>query len=293
MKFFVPFFNRQVHTCNVTSDSRIELQFDVEKPVDLVDLALAFQSFSRQYKKFVTNYLDEKNIQIPDEDSVRLYVTKIESNCIKAEMAWVDPNGLFAGALVLMDNANTIFEFLKHIRFYLNAFRDKSVIPENKQLGKRDCEDFKQILTPVVKAGTGSLKLKQLKYNKHGKPATLMEMEYVSDEAVRAMKGFTEKLALMEKTSAADFQKVSLRLKGVEDKIHKADSKRTRDFGVIERICSKAIPVYWISEMDEKKLKAHDGNHFKCSLVVDVNVETKDGDPKFYRVVKLHDILDD
>jgi hypothetical protein len=293
MNFPFSFLHKSVQTKKVISDSRIELQFDVEKPVDLVDLALSFQSFSRQYKKFVTGYLDEKNIQIPDEDSVRLYVTKIESNCIKAEMAWVDPNGLFAGALVLMDNANTILEFLKHIRYYLNAFRDKTEIPASKLLGKRDCEDFKQILTPVVKAGTGSLKFKQLKYDKRGRPSTLMEMEYVSDEAVRAMQGFTEKLALMEKTSAADFKMVSLRLKGVEDKIHKADSKRTRDFGVIERICSKAIPIYWISEMDEKKLKAHDGNHFKCSLVVDVNVETKDGDPKFYRVVKLHDILDD
>ena len=116
------------------SDSRIELQFDVEKPVDLVDLALSFQAFSRQYKKFVTAYLDDKNIEITDENSVRLFVTKIESNCIKAELAWVDPHGLFAGALVMMDNANTICEFLKHIKFYLNYFRDKSEISSSKEL---------------------------------------------------------------------------------------------------------------------------------------------------------------
>jgi hypothetical protein len=51
--FWFPFFKRRWQAAGVISDSRIELQFDVEKPVDLVDLTLAFATFSRQYKKFI------------------------------------------------------------------------------------------------------------------------------------------------------------------------------------------------------------------------------------------------
>ena len=54
------------------SDSRIQLQFDVDKPVDLVDLTLAFQAFNRQYAKFVNSYLSEKDVEIPDEDAEKM-----------------------------------------------------------------------------------------------------------------------------------------------------------------------------------------------------------------------------
>jgi len=276
------------------SDSRIQLQFDVDKPVDLVDLTLAFQAFNRQYAKFVNSYLSEKDVEIPDEDSVRLYVTRIESNCILAELGWVDPHGLFPGVLVVMDNVNTIREFLKNISFYLDYFRGAiGEISESKQLGKRDCEDFKNLLAPVVKAGKGSLKYKELKYDKDGKASTLTEMEYVTDEAVKATNGVTRRIELLEKTTAADHEKVLLGLVSIEEKIHKPESKRTHDYGSIESIFPKPLAVYWLSEVDQMKVKGYDGNPFKCSFVVDVNVETKHGEPRAYRVVKLHDILPD
>ena len=276
------------------SDSRIQLQFDVEKPVDLVDLTMAFQSFNRQYAKFIASYLSEKDVENIDEDSVRLFVTRIESNCILAELGWVDPHGLFPGVLVMMDNVNTIREFLKNISFYLDYFRGAiGEIPENKQLGKRDCEDFKNLLAPVVKAGKGSLKYKELKYDKEGKPSTLTEVEYVTDEAVKATQGVTRRIELLEKTTAADHEKVLLSLVSVQEKILKPESKRTHDYGTIESICPKPLAVYWLSEVDQMKVKGYDGNPFKCSFVVDVNVETKHDEPRAYRVVKLHDILPD
>lgn len=275
------------------SDSRIELQFDVDKPVDLVDLTLAFAAFSRQYKKFIGSYLQEKKIEIPDEESVRLFVTRIESNCIVAEMGWVDPAGLFAMALVMMDNANTIHEFLAHIAFYLDYFRGKIKITDDKQLGKRDCEDYRDLLTPVTKAGKGSLRFKELKYDKAGKPSAITELEYVSDEAMKALKGANQRIELLETTTAADHPKVLMYLESVEKKIEKPESKRTRDYAVIETVCSKPLPVFWLSEMDQQKVKNYDGNHFKCSFIVDANVGTKHGEPRSYRIAKLHDIIPD
>lgn len=45
--------------------------------------------------------------------------------------------------------------------------------------------------------------------------------------------------------------------------------------------------------MDQMRVKNDPRNPLKLSLIVDVNVEKKHGEPKAYRVVRLHDILDD
>lgn len=293
MNFPFPFFRKIHHTERVISDSRIEIQFDVDKPVDLVDLTLAFAALSRQYKKFIWTYIEDKKLEIPDEESVRLFVTRMESNCIIAELGWVDPNGLFAAALVMMDNANSITEFLKNLKYYINYFRDNQAIPDDKQLAKRDCEDYRDLLTPVTKAGKGSLKFKELKYGKDGKPKAITELEYVSDEAVKAIHGINQRIGLIEETAAADHPKVLMYLESVEKKIEKPESRRTRDYGVIETICAKPLPVLWLSEMDQKKVKNYDGNLFKCDFIVDANLATKHGEPRAYRIVRLHDIIPD
>lgn len=290
--FWLPFYNRKRQCGDVISNSRIELQFDVEKPIDLVDLTLAFAAFSRQYKKFVTTYLQEKNIEIENDDSVRLFVTKIESNCITAEMGWFDPNALFGAAYVMMDNANTVREFIKNLSFYYDAFRGVISIGEEKQLGKRDTEDYRDLLQTVVDGG-GSLRCQEINYDKNGVRSSNFKMEYVSDDAVRAMRGIESRISILEKTSAADYEKVLMSLDSVQEKIQKAESKRTRDYGIIERISSKPLPVYWLSDLDQKRVKSFDGNLFQCSLIVDANVEAKHGETKAYRILKLHDIIPD
>jgi hypothetical protein len=293
MNFKIPFLNKSSHVYRMISDSRIEIQFDVETPIDLVDLTLAFTALSRQYKKFVMGFIKEKELEIPDEDSVRLFVTRIESNCIIAELGWVDTGPLLLTAVVLMDKANTIQEFLKNLSFYIHYFQDKLPFPQGKQPGKRDSEDYKDLLNPVAKAGNGSLKLKELKYDKEGKPKSLFEMEYVSDQAVKAIHGIDDHIKQIEATADADHKSVLMYLESVEQKIQKPDAKRTRDYGVIESLFEKPLPVFWLSEMDAQKVKNYDGNPFKCSFMVDANIETKHGEPRAYRIVKLHEIIAD
>ena len=289
--FWLPFSKRKRQCEDVISDSRIELQFDVEKPIDLIDLTLAFQAFHRQYSKFVAVHLEEKNVEIPSEDSVRLYVTKIESNCIFAELAWFDPQTLLSGAVVLMDNANTVCEFLKSLTVYLEFFKGKFDLPEGKQPGLRDSHDFKDLLEPIMSAGDGAFKYRCAKY-KNGIKTIEAEVEHVSTEVVKAMNGIDARIALLEKKSSADHENVLLSLESVQDKMVKPEKKRTRDYGTIERISSKPLPIYWASEMDQQKVKSHP-YPFKISIMVDVNVETKHGEPRAYRIVSLRDIIDD
>jgi tetrahydromethanopterin S-methyltransferase subunit G len=288
----LPRFHWPWYSSRVISESRIQIQYDVDKPVDLVELTLAFGALNRQYRKFVKAFVQEKEIEIPDEDSVRLFITKIESNCITAELGWVDAGTLFTGLIVVMDNYNTMHEFLKKIGEGIDFVRGKVSGGIKKELGKKDCEDFRDILVPAFN-GAGLLGFKQLRYDAKGNVKSVAELAYISEEVAKALAGANKKIEELEAVEAADHQKVLMYLESIEKKIGKPETKRTHDYGVIESVSKKTLRVVWLSEMDQAKVKEYRGNHFKCSLLVDANVETVRGEPKAIRVLRLHEIIPD
>ncbi len=288
----LPRFRWPWYRSRVISESRVQIQFDVDKPVDLVELTLAFGALNRQYRKFVKAFVQEKDIEIPDDDSIRLFVTKIESNCIIAELGWVDPGTLFAGIILLMDNYNTVHEFLKKICEGIDYVSGKVVVGMKKELGKKDCEDFRDLLIPAFN-GAGLLGFKELKYDAKGNVRTVSELAYVSEDVAKALAGANKKIEELESIEAADHQKVLMYLQSIEKKIGKPEAKRTHDYGVIESVSKKELRVVWLSEMDQAKVKEYSGNHFKCSFLVDANIETVRGEPKAIRVVRLHEIIPD
>jgi hypothetical protein len=77
---FIP--NTNGYSGQMISNARLNLQFDVEDPIELVDFTLALGSFGNQYQRFIEWKTRKSNIE-PDylKESVKLCVTKIESNC--------------------------------------------------------------------------------------------------------------------------------------------------------------------------------------------------------------------
>jgi hypothetical protein len=189
---FLPRFQWPCYRSRVISESRVQIQFDVDKPVDLVELTLALNALNRQYHKFVRAFVQEKDIQIQNDDSIRLFVTKIESNCITAELGWVDTGTLFTGLLVLMDNYNTVHEFLKKIREGIAYVSGNVVVGMKKEPGKKDCEDFRDLLIPAFN-GAGLLGFKELKYDAKGNVRTVSELAYVSEDVAKALAGANKK----------------------------------------------------------------------------------------------------
>jgi len=65
-----------------------------------------------------------------------------------------------------------------------------------------------------------------------------------------------------------------------------------------QAIYEKPLPVYFISDLDQQKIRfiIHDEkrNPLKVSFNVDVNVEKdRNNTPKFYRIVNVHEIYTD
>src|SRR5262249_5403765 len=98
---------------------RLVLELDPGGPVELTGLTESFAALARMYGR---HYRTESDI----EPAPRLYVTRVQSGSIVAEIA---PYATIAGALVAtMGGANTIGDFVRRLSAGIGAFSDPSKI---------------------------------------------------------------------------------------------------------------------------------------------------------------------
>jgi hypothetical protein len=114
------------------SDARILLHFDIHDPIELTELTLSFGSLAKQYRKHLTDELRSQGKKVKDINDIKLYITKIENNCILAELAGaVD----VLGTLVSVANYTEIFvKFIENVDKAIGFFRT---------LSKRDVKSIK------------------------------------------------------------------------------------------------------------------------------------------------------
>ncbi|MEQ8962572.1 MAG: hypothetical protein RLP02_32460, partial [Coleofasciculus sp. C2-GNP5-27] len=122
--------------------SRLQVHFDVHQPIELVEFTMAMQSLAHEYQSFVA----DKNGVKPspaNKDAARLYITRIENNCILAELAQAS---MFMGQMIhSMDQVNIFVDFTKNIKhaveFFVGVSKrgnvDANDIPYSKRQMKR------------------------------------------------------------------------------------------------------------------------------------------------------------
>lgn len=279
------------------SQSRIVLHFDVHEPIELMELTLSFSALAKQYRKFLVDKAKQQSEKINDAD-VKLYITKIENNCILAELAGAV--NILGSLMPLMDYANIFVEFTKNLNNTINYFqglsKSENIDPKKIPYTKRQCEDFSNFLNVVAKNKGGKLGIAVAKYEKDdGEAKCIAEFEFQSEEALDAQKGALMAQRALEYTGEADYTNVLMYFHQTNIEDPKSQG-RTGDKAIIKSISDKALPVYFISDLDSDKIKTFVDdpslNPFKASYRVDVNVETDRNEvPKFYRVMRLHEII--
>lgn len=280
------------------SQARIILHFDVHQPVELMELTLSFGSLAKQYRKFLSDKARQNGQKISDDD-VKLFITKIENNCILAELAGAVS---ILGSLVpIMDYANVFIDFTKNINnailyFKGIASKDSELVPSEIPYSKKQCEDIANFLNVVSKNKGGNLGIAVAEYAKDdGETKHHVKFTFTSDEAFEAQKGALIAQRALEYRGDADHKNVLMYFHQTNIEDPKSDGL-TGDKAIIRSISDKPLKVYFVSNLDSDKIKSfiHDPsmNPFKASYRVDVNVETDRNDiPKFYRVMRLHEII--
>lgn len=264
-----------------------------------MELTLSFGSLARQYKKYLTEKAREHGQKINDAD-VKLFITKIENNCILAELAGA--TDILGSLFSLMDYSNAFIEFTKNLNnaivYFQGLVKKEKIDPALIPYSKRQCEDLENFLNVVAKNKGGKLGIAVAEYTKDSdKVKYHVKFSFTSEEAFEAQKGTMLAQRALEYKSDADYKNVLMYFHQTNIEDPKQDG-RTGDRATIKSVSDKPLPVYFISDLDNDKVKSFKDdpslNPFKASYRVDVNVETDRNDiPKFYRVLRLHEIIPD
>jgi hypothetical protein len=269
------------------SESRFLIQYDTAQPIELSALSNAFAGISRQYSNFIRS---QTNVELAAEEVV-LYVTKIENNCILTELAPYIGYGLTT--IHVLDWPAALKQFADTINDYFEYFKALNLGKLIGKIGKRDAEDFRDFLAVVANNDSGAIVTEVVKYDEAtGKKTSAIKYAYKPAEISEAYQGVTSYLSKITSQESNVFEKVLLYLPQLNVEAHKSEGQ-TADRGVIESISPKKLPVYWISDLDSRRIKNQSVNPHKVSYIVDVSVQTKNDTARAYSVLRLHDILND
>ena len=259
---------------------------------------MSFSSFAKQYRKYVADMLRDKGKKTKDTE-IKLYITKIENNCILVELAGA------AGTLFSAMNYTNIFvDFTEHINNKIHYFRKLATENQPKTkasdipYSKEECKDHTKFLEPIVKNKDGVLGISVAEFTKETETEKIhTKFEFSSAEASKSREGALSAQRILEETVKTFYQNVLMYFHQTNVDESKADG-RTEEKAVINSIDSKALPVYIISPLDRKKINSLKSdpkmNMFTVSYRVDVNVEKDKNDiPKFYRILEVHEIIPD
>lgn len=278
---------------------RLRLHFNVHEPVELVEMTLAFQGLGYEYQSFLKSQYANSDSKIKTAE-VKLYITRIESNCILAELAPALP--LLGVIAPVFSDVNTVHDFVKNtataIQWLIGIGKERTISPEDIPYNKRRIGHIRDVVRLVAKNRDASLGLSAIRYEEStGEDRAILEMKFSDTECRSAEDGATRALAALDLREKADKEKVLMYFYQTNIEDPKTDG-RTGDKAVISSISPDPLRVYIIPEVDQQKVRYvlddKSSNPLHTGFVVDVNVENdRNGRPKIYRVVRVHDVIYD
>jgi hypothetical protein len=248
----------------------VKLTFEIKNqhPVELVDLTQSLLSFADEYKRYIAGNEDP----VVAED-VRLYVKEMRSGSIIADLVANAPY-----ALPLIENANTVFEFIKYLKEATDYLLGKS--DKKPELDKANYENFVKILEPISKDHSSQLNIGAININQPQAPVIINLNSLESNAAQNAAK---RELDALKEPVTGMHEKVLLYWYQARNDPHSDKGDRA----IIESIFSSPVKVVFVNETIKAKILS--GDLFHLAYVVDVAVETIKGRPALYRILEMHE----
>lgn len=278
---------------------RILFHLNVHEPIELVQMTLAFQGLGYEYQSHVR----EQSLALGNKsctNDVKLYITKIESNCILAELAPALP--MLGAIMPIVSDVKTLVDFIENtktiINWLISIARKNDVIPEDVTYTKKKISNMRDVIKLVAQSKGADLRLKALKFEeKSGSDLAVLEVLFTEDDCREAEKGASRALLALEKKEQADKEKVLMYFYQTNTDDPKSNGK-TGDKALIQSVTTEPLSVYVLSEIDQHRIrnvlddKSH--NPLLTGFVVDVNIEKdRKGRPKIYRVLRVHEVVYD
>jgi hypothetical protein len=287
------------------SGDRLVLKLDPGGPVELTGLTGSFGALARMYGR---HYRIDTDI----EPSPRLYVTRMDSGSVIAEIA---PYAVIMGALVTtMGGANTIADFARRLSAGIRTFSDptriKTASADAEPLpSKDDAADIRAFVRPLTGKAGATLNITHARLEtRTGDKHTIVEYSFDEAELNRAAVNIDQALssggdflALVgesepheEVTTEAILQDVMLFFEQASRKPGR-ERGRTGDRGIIPDVSSKPLPVYFrksFQNLKDQMIRGEANPLTSNAFIVDVYVHRdEENEPKAYYVTNVHRIV--
>lgn len=280
-------------------DARLEVNFDVDRPIELVQLTLALQSMARDYRRYANDAVRDSGGKVSDDD-IKLYVTKVETGSIVAELGSA---ASVMGAFVPLLPVSPLFAgyvqfFAESVSYFTSLARRTGLKASDITATKAAAQAIADIMAVPASIVGSKFKLSARVAGKNADGAEFAaEIVLTSEEAAEAQRGALIAQKVLDYRGDADHENVLLYFERTSTKGAKSDG-RTDDKAVINSISPKALPVHFASALDAARINDMKAdprqNPFKAGFRVDVNVETdRNQIPRFYRVVHIHEVISD
>lgn len=261
-------------------------------------MTLAFQALGRDYRRFLNDKIRAEGGKVSDDD-VKLYITKIESNCILAELAGASQ--IVGAYFSLLDYQNIFMEYVRNFGSVVSYFRgiarlERPTVSDIEATTKAGAQAIADVMAVVAHNRGGRFALRARAGSETpGGHKVYAEVELTSEEAAEAQRGALIAQKVLDYRGDADHKNVLMYFQRTSTESAKSDG-RTDDKAIIRAVSDKALPVHFASGLDQARINDlkddPNSNPFKAAYRVDVNVEVdRKGTPRFYRVVHLHEIL--
>ncbi len=240
-----------------------------DKPVELIDLTNSLFGVADEYRRFLI-----REGGPPAADGVKLYVKKISSSDIIAELV-TD----CAGLLPIISYSKNVCDFAKYIKTALDFFLGRA--KEGVELEKTNYENLNNILEPVAKDKASQLNITPVV---NGDLNFNISINVNSIEANAAQNEIRKKLESLKEPMVGYHKKVLLYWYQARKDMKSAAGDRA----IVENIYGAPVKVIMDEDVKADMLGVSE-NPFKMAYIVDVEVQTIRNKPTIYKIVRLHD----
>lgn len=277
-------------------DHRIIVDLCSGEPFEINDFTQSFAAIARMY---------ERNYRTDDRDAPKLYITRLETGSILAEIAPCWDVAAVGTAVTMMDGGVIVSDFVNRIWRGIRAFSTPSGAETTLRIDAPpldDARDIREFTKPLVGKSGATLGIKHARFEK-GEGHTIVEHRFDESElnmaSINIEKVSAELILTHVAPNEAPQEESSKPLDEVMLFFHQASrdpgkaSGRTVDRGIIPTVSSKPLPVYFRKNFQDLKTKMIQGdvNPLTNAFVVDVYVQYIDGLPKGYIVANVHGVL--
>lgn len=250
----------------------IEYIIDYKEPIELSVFTKALNSFSSEYKKFTS-----ENFEGQQPTDAKLYIQDIKEGSIIATLVEFANN-----SIPFLANANTVVEFGGFLRNTFEYFKGNKAVQKPKY-DVADLENLVGILAPACENDNST------KISVSGDNNQVLILQVGSGEANE----ITNRISTAKKELLEKNEKTHRKQAFYWEQAKKDIGSKTGYIGVIEAISQNKINVTFDDENIKKQMIVGQENPFTTIYIVDVEVQTVRQEPKVYKILTLHEIIQD